>query len=206
MHLESEELLALRDGEARPEVAAHVAGCPACAAELEHLRAVARELAGLPVAGPPADRWATIAAAVEAERRGRRRLRTGLAAAAAVAVVGVAIAALVLAPRPGTRAAGAGDAAVSDLEQLIGASHQLESVLQGSELEGRVLSSRDAAWIVDLEDRIALVDARLAGPEPGLSREQAVALWLDRVELLDALVEAHGATANSPAFQRVSYQ
>ena len=76
-----------------------------------------------------------------------------LAAAAAIAAIFVAVAALFLVS--GDRAGKGTIAAGDGLEELIAASQQLESVLQGNELEERVLSSRDAARIVLLEDYIA---------------------------------------------------
>jgi hypothetical protein len=44
--------------------------------------------------------------------------------------------------------------------------------------------------IVELEDRIALVDLALAQHTDRQPDERAVVLWSDRVELLDALVTA----------------
>jgi hypothetical protein len=59
-----------------------------------------------------------------------------------------------------------------------------------------VLSPRRAAVIVDLEDRIALVDTALADPPSAWGVEENVVLWSHRVELLDALVAARVGTMN----------
>ena len=56
MHVELEELLALRDGEGDAAVAAHVADCELCAAELDRLRALTAELRALPAERPEHDR------------------------------------------------------------------------------------------------------------------------------------------------------
>jgi hypothetical protein len=78
------------------------------------------------------------------------------------------------------------------VEHLSAASRELELVLQDPSLRSRVLSPQRAAVIVELEDRIALVDRALAenaDQEPGA---RTVVLWSERVELLDALVAARG--------------
>ena len=207
MHLETEELLALRDGEAAPEAAAHVRGCARCAAELEHLRSVAEGLARLPVEPPPADRWRELEARIATDGLRRRRRRAGRAAMAAILVVCAGVTALFLAsrvsaPLPGTTTT----APVDDgLEELIAASQELESMLQQSTGD-RVMSSQEAARIVVLEDGIAFIDARLASADRRMARPEAVQLWLDRVELLDALVQVRGSINRPPAVQRVSFQ
>ena len=55
MHRTIDELLALRDGEADPEVDAHVAECAHCAREVERLGEVADALRSLPQVSPPRD-------------------------------------------------------------------------------------------------------------------------------------------------------
>lgn len=83
------------------------------------------------------------------------------------------------------------------IEHLSSASRDLEMILQESSLQTCVLSPRRAAMIVELEDRIALVDLALSRQterEPG---ERAVALWSDRVELLDALVTVRSGDLRS---------
>ncbi len=75
-------------------LAAHLAGCPACAGHAGDLARLHRRLRVRP-AEPVPDRAETIlAAVVPVWRPRRRRVVTGLAAAAALAVVGVAAAVL----------------------------------------------------------------------------------------------------------------
>ena len=82
------------------------------------------------------------------------------------------------------------------IEQLSIASRELERVLQDSSLRSPVLSTRQAAMIVEIEDWIALVDLALAQDTHDRG-ERAVALWSDRVELLDALVTARGGEVST---------
>jgi hypothetical protein len=119
-------------------------------------------------------------------------LRLGIAAAV---LLGLATAAIL------GRFGPAGDAvesvSVSDtrevVEQLSKASRELEMVLQDGSLRSPVLSPRQAAMIVELEDRIALVDLALSESRESEPDVRAVALWSDRVELLDALVTARSS-------------
>ena len=83
------------------------------------------------------------------------------------------------------------------VEQLTSASRELELVLKSPSLQSQVMSARRAAIIVDIEDRIALVDLALAEGVADPPDELAVALWSDRVELLDALVTARAAPPGS---------
>jgi hypothetical protein len=114
---------------------------------------------------------------------------------------------LFLASRADSQRPGIAKAAAADdgLEELIAASQELESVLQRSASD-RVLSSQEAARIVLLEDGIALIDAHLASADQHVPRPEVAELWLDRVELLGALVQARGSTNHPPAVQRVSFQ
>ncbi len=57
----------LRAGAARA-VAAHLAGCPACAAELAALTRATAVVTRLPAPEPPADLWPAVAAALDAPR------------------------------------------------------------------------------------------------------------------------------------------
>jgi len=71
-------------------------------------------------------------------------------------------------------------------------SRQLETTLQTYDPAGRVLNARAAGVIADLEDRIALVDAGISQMTArNGSRDDLISLWRDRVDLMDALVNAH---------------
>jgi hypothetical protein len=189
MHLQLNELLALRDGKGTAESVRHVERCDACRAELEELRATATALKNLPSFAPPIEAWAEIRQRVVSRRRRSAGLRFALIAASLLAVAAVPLLTQVGNSRDAVKPAGNRETRVV-VEYLSAASRELEQVLRDPSLQSRVLSPQRAAMIVELEDRIALVDmalARQADQEPG---ERAVALWSDRVELLDALVTA----------------
>jgi len=196
--------LALRDGDAPPEVATHVAQCAICAAELEDLRRLRDELRRLPVLDPGGDGWERLGWRIGTARR--RLIRRRWLAAAAMLIAGailVAAGLMVSGRQPGRPAArAAADEAVID--HLISASRQLELVLQSPALRSRVLTPGEAAEIVDLEDGIALIDARLAASDAGMPRDQQVVLWTDRVGLLDELLQARGGSPRPLDIQRAS--
>ena len=133
---------------------------------------------------------------VARQRRAARRRWVAAACAASIVVAAVGWVGL------GTRTpAPVADLEVQDVEQtveeLAAASRQLEEILQTPRLRAPVLTAAEAVAIVELEDRVTLVDEAISGlgragsRSPAEARE-AVCLWSERVELLDALVEARG--------------
>jgi anti-sigma factor RsiW len=202
MHLTTEQLLALRDGEVAPEPGRHLLQCPECARRVEEMAALRSALRGLPALEPPAVAWEGILA----EHRRRRLVwrRRAWAAALAALLVMAGTAGLVLRPaatRPPEVAAGSPD----DLADLMSASRELETVLRSPSLRSPVLRPAEAARIVVLEDQLALVDTQLVTVQAGPSRERALALWSDRVELLDQLVRVRGRYAGGGDFQYATY-
>lgn len=202
MHPTSDEMLALRDGSVDPDVAAHVENCERCSGNLERLRGLREALRRLPQLQPPPGGWEVIRTA--AQRRQRLRVRRTLAIAAAAAVAGVALwfgigSVDLRGPVAPSDAAGS-----PDLDALIAASGELERALQVPALRTRVLTPREAARIVVIEDQIALIDLRLAQPAADVPRDQAVGLWSDRVELLDALVQARGGATSATGMRNAS--
>jgi hypothetical protein len=191
-HPNLEELLALRDGDVEASVADHVAGCDQCAGQVEALRETARGLRRLPKLEPPRDLWPAISGGMP-----RRRRPTGwlvaFAAAAAAVLVFVSVAQRWPTREPREAATDANPTAM--VEELNSASRELEELLRNPVFQGQVLSARRAAVIVDLEDRIAMVDLALAAEARPGSDGRTVALWSQRVELLDALVTARGGLA-----------
>jgi hypothetical protein len=191
MHPKLDELLALRDGDGAVDTARHVERCERCRAKLEELRATASALRDLPSFAPPSEAWAGIRQRIISHRRRSTGVRVALVAACFLAVAAVTLVARFGALGDDPRRPGIADTRLA-VEHLSSASRELELVLQDPSLQSQVLSPRRAAMIVELEDRIALVDIALAqrtDDEPG---ERAVVLWSDRVELLDALVTARG--------------
>jgi len=183
MHVSLEALLALRDGAAEAAVADHVAACAQCAAELERLKGIGDSLRALAPLAPERDLWPAIRAGAAAERSTRRLARAGWVAAGLAAAVSLLV---------GVR--GAIEAAqemrtAREVRSLVAESQRLEQALRSSDSEGRVVSGRIVGTIVNLEDRIALIDARLApNRNQALASQEALELWHERVRLLDALV------------------
>jgi len=185
------ELIAVRDTEGSVWARQHLDECPSCQHELDLLHRRVAALRTLGARRPPRDRWPEVRAGAERERRGARvrRARWGALAIAAGVVLAVGGRALVI----GTGStSGDGSPAAAELSTLMTQSQQLEAALRSYGPDGRVLNTRAAGVIADLEDRIALVDAGIAqaGTPDGASGD-LVRLWRNRVELMDALVNAH---------------
>jgi hypothetical protein len=186
-HCTMSELLAARDGEGSAWVRAHLEECPFCQQEMDLLYGRVSALRALPAHRPPRDRWTAIKARAVRERRMtvvRRSAFGALAAAAAIAVL-VGIRGIgVVGPTPA--------AGQTELETLMAQSRQLETTLHTYDPDGRILNARAAGIIADLEDRISLVDAGISQMTArGGSRDDLISLWRDRVDLMDALVNAH---------------
>ena len=183
MHLSLEHLLAVRDGEATADAAGHAASCPECGAEIERLRTIQRGLAALPEDRPEQDFWPGVRAALAAHANRRHWLAAGWAATILAAAF-----TLTIGVRGGLEAWH--EAKLSrETRELVAASQQLEQQLRTYGSAGRVVSGRTAGTIVQIEDRIALVDAQLsrAGSDRVPSQD-VLSLWQERVRLLDALV------------------
>jgi len=183
MHLSIEDLLAVRDGEATADAVAHADSCPQCAAEIERLRAVQARLAALPDDRPSKDPWPGLHAELAARAQRRRWAVAGWAAACVAATF-----TLVIAVRGGLEAWHEAQLA-RETKVLVAASQRLEQRLRTQGGTARVVNGRTVDTIVQLEDRIAVVDAQLSriGPERAHSQD-VLELWQERVRLLDTLV------------------
>lgn len=190
-HLTMAQLIAVRDGDrSEPELAAahrHAEHCASCRAELERLHQRTARLRALTRLEPDTDQFPVVMARLAADRRHwRHRVAavTGLAAAAALAITVVG-ADLVAPP--------ALDAS-EQLRTAISRSQLLERTLSDYNPEQRVLDGRTIEVVIQLEDRIAAVDARLqeiGRLERGKRLPAEVALWQERVGLMSALVDVH---------------
>jgi hypothetical protein len=188
-HCTMSELLALKGGEGAAWAREHVDGCPFCQRELELLHGRVAALRALPALRPPRDRWAVVRERAGRERRGVRLRRAGWAGVALAASVTLMVGVRAWEVR---RTESQVQAASPELRDLMAQSRDLEAALQSYGTEGRVLNARAAGIIADLEDRIALVDAGIV--QAGTRREarsDLVDLWRSRVDLMDALVNAH---------------
>jgi hypothetical protein len=186
MHLILEELLAVRDGEASAEAASHAASCPTCAAEIDRLRMVQRELQALPDERPQQDLWPAVRSAIASRRRLRRLVVAGWVAAGLAAAF-----TLVIGVRGGLELWH--DAKLAhETRQLVAESQRLEQRLRSPDATGRVMSGSTAGTILQIEDRIALIDSQLARARTERYPSQDVVnLWQERVQLLDALLSVH---------------
>lgn len=196
-HLSMELLLAVRDGDrSEPGMIAahdHVAACAACRAELDRLHQRTARLKALATLEPARSQFPAVRARLADDRRHqwqRRMAFSGLAAAAtlALSVVGYDLV------RPARL-----DASVQ-LETAMTRSQVLEQTLTAYRPESRVIDTRTAQVVIELEDRIAAVDARLARVA-SLDRDkrlaEQVSLWQERVGLMSALVDVHLSKATN---------
>jgi len=196
MHPALDELIALEDGERRPEAQAHLEACPECRAEVARIRVLRSALRSLPAQPARQDLWPAAAARLRSGRR-NRWLLWGSAAAAVLLAAALGVSLL---SRPGVSgpatAAGskAASAAPADpkVAALITQSQALEQVLKQYESDSSVMTSRSAGAIADLQDRVALIDLQIGMAEDGSTGvERLQELWKYRVQLLASLVEIH---------------
>ena len=186
MHCTMDDLLALRDGEGSVWARKHREECAACRAELEAVYQRVAQLKALPSLRPARDRWPAVRDVVLAERARRRRRWTGFGFAAAAALTGL----MVIAPTLGNKTN------AEDLAQAKQQSAQLESTLQDSDPEGRVMSGREAEISARLEDQIALLDGRLIQlDDQSVQEALLVDLWRQRVDLMQQLVQVRATRA-----------
>jgi hypothetical protein len=174
MHPTTSELLGRRDGDGS--------------------LAVRDGLRALPELEPPPGSWDRILA----EHRRRRRARVAWQAAAGAAVLAIATLVPVVGVRsPSAPASPPQAGSGADVGELVAASRELERVLRAPALQSPVLRPEEAARIVELEDRIAVIDVELGAVGPRPTSGRAVVLWSDRVELLDELVRARAGVEGS---------
>ena len=190
MHPSSDELIALRDGEAHPEVEAHLASCPLCRQELDRLIRTAQALRNLPPLRPPSDSWPALKPQLEPPAWS---LRAGSVWAALLMILLTGSFLILRKQPPPMESPGMlkeRQAMKEQLEPLKARSRTLESALSGYRSRSPVLSGRTVGTIVYLEDGLAIVDLQLSllqtqDAEP----EKLLRLWQERVRLLSALVE-----------------
>ena len=92
----------------------------------------------------------------------------------------------------------AGDSA-TDLARLIRQSQRLEALLIRVDSQPRLESGLEAAAITRLQDRVAVVDGRIAQTRGTGRSADLVGLWKQRVALLDALVRVQAGAAATAA-------
>ena len=209
MHATTEQLLSLRDGEPVPAgVAAHVDGCAHCARELVRLGQARDGLRRLPRLEPPPSAWQEVllraAPSPVSPAAGRYRPRPAVPAALAASAV-LALALLLAtgeretgAPLPGTTTdlvastpAPASSVNGAAMPELVERSRRLESALRAMPAAPRVTRTGTALAVAELQDGIFEIDSRLSARDIGPEHEQA--LWRQRVDLMDALMQVRYA-------------
>ena len=160
-------------------------------------------LRSMPELKPMAGAWQRVQ---ERERLSRKtsakRLWSGLVAGACAA--GLAVLAI-LGPSPGDDPESAvtvpGIPTDQELFVLRQRSQSLEKTLRGLPPAPRVIRADTAGSIAELQDRIAWVDERLnrtaAADRP---RAESMALWRERVALMDRLVRVRAQTIAAESF------
>lgn len=211
MHATTEQLLSLRDGE--PVVAgvqSHLGDCDRCRRELARLSRVRDALRRLPPVGPPGDLWQTVAIhSLERPTGPRFPWPHGIAIAASF-VFALVVVARFGQDRDPAADAGAPAASVAEvvpgptglsLGELQRRSRGLEALRRAMPPRPEVVRAGTAGTIADLEDRIAWVDLRLnAARDLGLSPAQREALWRERVNLMQSLVQVEYAQVQRPRY------
>ena len=214
------DLLRIRDGEpVDAEVRAAVEADPALRQELAALASTQRALQALPELQPPPGVFERVRAQLAA--RGKPTPVTDAwqwplrgAIAASVAVAAIWVAGRMPDAAPDNAAAPATIVAeqtqrpqVAPLlgtpayASLVEESARLERALDGIRYRPRVVRASTAATIDGLEDRIAWIDEQLMfAPTLGLRASDRQALYGQRVELMNALVQIRYAEAQRFAF------
>ena len=204
MHADIGQLLSLRDGEpVAADIRAHVQDCERCQTRLGELRERQDGLRALAELEPPSAAWAAIRARAGQREQGLRRNRAVFIAGGLAASVLVLIGALVWFSMPpgapvtaSTRGAESAAPQARALEQLIARSNRLERQLASLDRDGseaRVMRVSTAATIVDLEDHIASIDARLDSRAVRSDASAARELWQSRVDLMQSLLAVRAA-------------
>jgi hypothetical protein len=210
MRYRTEDLLTLRDGEPIDvEFEARLANDAEAAAAIERLRDLADEIGALPALAPPDAAEARVLAAMRDARGGGRSQRAysraasvaGIAAAAAVTVAIAAAAFRLGGPADPSQTAhnGAGGSeAETPYVTLVAESARLEQMLSQLPAPRRVVSGGTAGTIAGLEDQIAFIDDQLTiGAVGGLEPGSRHALWQERVDVMNALVQVRYAQSQA---------
>ncbi len=190
-HLSMDELIAVRDGDrsepALVEAHRHHESCATCRAELDRLHQRTARLRALATLEPDTDQFPVVVARLAADRRHVRHRLTAIAGLAAAAILAVGVIGHDLVRPPELDAS-------EQLQTAITRSQALEQALSEYRPDQRVVDARTVQVIIELEDRIARVDARLqdlATVERSERLPTEVALWQERVGLMSALVDVH---------------
>jgi hypothetical protein len=225
MHATTKQLLEIRDGEpVASEVHSHIDFCDICQGELARLARVRDELQALPVIAPDKGLWQAVAVD-SLDRPAPHRFSWASAAAIAASFVIALVLVTRLSPGPEDPANNGAEQIAGNMKQqpapqaaatvaevvppveavssdeLRNRSRRLENLRRAMPQRPQVVRASTTRTIVDLEDRIALVDMRLnAAAELGLTPQQDKALWRERVNLMNTLVRLEYTQISSPRY------
>jgi len=223
MHASTEQLLSLRDGEPlAAEIHDHVESCSDCSRELARLARVRAQLRSLPPVMPRKSLWQAVAIGSLEQPSQRHFPWLSAIAVAASFVLGLFLIGRFdpgssdTSPVPARTTAAAGSASetvdvgisevvpsvtpvtLADLQQR---SRRLEGLRTAMPRRPQIVRASTARTIVDLEDRIALVDMRLnSAAALRLTERQRQALWRERVNLMQSLLQLEYAQLQSPRY------
>ena len=225
MHATTKQLLEIRDGETvASDVHSHIDFCDICQGELARLARVRDDLQALPVIAPDKGLWQAVAVQ-SLDRPTPHRFSWASAAAIAASFVIALVLVTRLSPGPENPADNGAGTIANNIEQqpasdpaatvtevvppveaassdeLRNRSRRLENLRRAMPQRPQVVRASTTRTIVDLEDRIALVDMRLtAATELGLTPQQEKALWRERVNLMNTLVRLEYTQISSPRY------
>lgn len=196
-HLSMEQLLALRDGDrSEPGLAEaqwHFGTCSRCQSELDRLHQRTARLRALPTLVPAGNEFPAVRQRVAVERRRSHwRLAETVGLAAAAVLVFTVIGRDIVHP---TRLD-----AEQQLRTAMSKSQQLEQRLRAWNPDARVIDGQTAIVVIQLEDKIADLDARLQAAAKHVRSaptDEEVSLWQQRVGLMNALVDVRLTNASN---------
>jgi len=195
-HLSMEQLIALRDDDrSEPGLAVgleHFATCLHCQSELERLHQRTARLRALPALAPSTNEFPAVRQRITVARRIRSRAATSVGLALAATLVFTLIGRDLVHP---TRLD-----AEQTLQNEVSHSQQLEQELTRWNPDQRVIDGHTAIVVIQLEKKIAELDAQLAAAANSRSPapiESEIKLWQQRVGLMNALVEVHLTKASN---------
>jgi hypothetical protein len=208
MRSRTEDLLKLRDEEPIDAALKRrlLADLPT-RGELRRLAQLKDRLGSLPELHPSAETDARVLAAMRTAvgRHGARRTGRALGMAAAAALAATVVLVSVLRSPPALDADGVAvpsgpsaresirPADVADYLALIEESASLEQVLFRLPAQRSVMTIGTASTIAGLEDQIALIDEQLTLAAADLEPQYRTALWRERVDVMNALVQVRYA-------------
>jgi hypothetical protein len=196
IHCTMEELTAIRGGTGSSAAIEHLNDCQECRDELDRLHQRVANLKALPLARAPRDRWPEVQQQIVAERSRQRRRLWGWTSAAAAASVALLFGVSEVVPHLG---------AAPDEEAryvaLIEEAQNREFLLRRLDPESRVLDGRTATAVVAVEDRLMMLDNRLAEARRAqMSAGQMITLIEQRIRLIDELMRIHATKSTYVGF------